>query len=102
MPDLVNCETRDFDRTLFSEDRERAFEIRWACSSRRFNDSQRTIAELERCDRGVFRFDLYKRCGRACMNAHDIAKKPFQHIDMMTGLVSENTAVTAPGAAPLI
>src|SRR6266446_4867528 len=102
MPDLVDCETRDFNRALFSEDRERAFEIRWACGSRRFNDSQRTIAELERCDRGVFRFYLYKRRGRACMNADDITKKPLQHIDMMTGLVGEHAAIIGPSPAPIV
>ena len=34
------------------------------------------------------------------MNADDIAEEPFQHIDMMAGLVGEHAAVIGPGAAP--
>src|SRR6266404_8063467 len=102
MSDLINGEPPDFNRTLFAQDRERAFEVRWAHGGRRFNDSQCTVAELQRRDRGVFSFDFYKRRDRARVNAHDIAKKPLQHIDMMTGLVGEYAAIIGPSAAPIV
>src|SRR3982074_3732397 len=102
MSDLIDCETRDFNRTLFSKNRERAFEIRWAHGSRRFNDSQCTVAELQRRDRGVLRLDLHERRDRAGMNADNIAKKPLEHIDMMTGLVGEYAAIIGPRAAPIV
>jgi hypothetical protein len=38
----------------------------------------------------------------ARMNAHDIAKEPFQHIDMMAGLVRKHAAIMGPAAAPVI
>src|SRR3982075_1345960 len=102
MSDLIDCETRDFNRTLFSQDRQRSLEILRAHGGCRLNDPQRAIAEFQCRYGSVFSFDLYKRSDRACMNAHNIAKKPLQHIDMMTGLVGEHAAIIGPSAAPIV
>ena len=34
------------------------------------------------------------------MNADDVAEEPFQHVDVVAGLVGEHAAVIGPGAAP--
>ena len=38
----------------------------------------------------------------ARMNAHDVAEKPLQHVDVMAGLIGEHAAVIGPGAAPVV
>jgi len=98
--DLIDGKARDFDAALLAQDRERTFEIPGARGGRRLDDAQRAIAEFQRRDRGVLGFDFCKCRDRARMDADDVAEKPFQHIDMMTGLVAQHAAIIGPGAAP--
>ena len=100
VPDLVDGEAGDLDRALLAEDRERAFEIGRPRRRRRLDDPERAVAEFQRCDRRVLGLDLCQRRDGAGMNADDIAEKPFQHVDVMAGLVGEHAAVIGPGAAP--
>ena len=102
MPDLVDREARDFDRAPLAQDRERALQIGRTCRRRRLDDAERAVAEFQRRDRGILGFDFRKRGDGAGMNADDVAEKPFQHIDVMAGLVGEHAAVIGPGAAPVI
>ena len=102
MPDLVHREARDLNRTLFAQNRKRPFEIGRTRGGGRLDDSKRAIAEFQRGDRGVLGFDFGKRGDGAGVNADDIAEEPFQHIDVMAGLVGEHAAIIGPGAAPLI
>src|SRR5260221_868458 len=102
MPDLIDREARDFNRALLAEDRQRAFEVGRAGGGGRLDDAERSVAEFQRCNRGIFSFNPGKRRNRASMNADDIAKEPLQHIDMMAGLVGEYATVLSPGSAPVV
>ena len=100
VPDLVDGKARDLDRALLAQDRERAFEIGRARRGGRLDDAERAVAEFQRRDRGVLGLDLRQRRDRAGMNADDVAEEPFQHVDVVAGLVGQHAAVIGPGAAP--
>jgi hypothetical protein len=54
------------------------------------------VAELERRDRGILGFDVGERRDPAGMNADDIAEEPFQHIDVVAGLVGQPSQAQVP------
>src|SRR6185295_8314522 len=93
VPDLVDGEARDFDGSLLSENRKRSFQVGWTRRRRCLDDPERAVAELQRGDRRVFGFDLCQRRHGAGVYADDLAEEPLQHVDMVAGLVRENTAV---------
>src|SRR5205085_844604 len=77
-------------------------EIPWPRGGRRFDEAERTVAEFQRCDRGVLGLDFYKRGEGPRMDADDVAEKPFQHVDMMARLVGQYAAIIGPCPAPVV
>src|SRR4051794_19529930 len=102
MSDLIDRKASNLNAALRPQDRQRTLKIGWTSSGCGFDDTKRAVAELQRCHGRVFSFDFRQGRNRAPVNAHNVSKEPFQHIDVMAGLVSQNATIASPSAAPSI
>jgi hypothetical protein len=57
---------------------------------------------VRHCDGRVLRLDVHERRGGSRMHAADVAEEPFEHIDVMAGLIGKDSAVVSPGSTPFV